>query len=69
MPKYSFVCGDCGKEFIVQCSWQEKDQAQCPYCGSSQKRQIFSSVGVITGQKSPGCPGLASGNCKVGGFS
>ncbi|MGI6685986.1 MAG: FmdB family zinc ribbon protein [Bacillota bacterium] len=57
MPKYSFQCKQCGIDFTVNIPWQEKENVQCPNCGSKDKRQDFSKVGVITGSGfGSGCP-------------
>jgi putative FmdB family regulatory protein len=53
MPKYSFQCNQCGEDFTVNVSWQEKEQVRCPKCGSKDKKQDFSKVGVIAGSSCP----------------
>ncbi|HWR57081.1 MAG TPA: FmdB family zinc ribbon protein [Negativicutes bacterium] len=64
MPKYSFQCNQCGTDFTVNVSWQEKGDVACPKCGSKDKKQDYSSVGIMTGMGSdPGtaCPGRTAG--------
>lgn len=68
MPKYSFYCKQCKNHFTVQSSWKEKDLARCPQCGSTDKVQDFSSIGVIKGSGSR-CSAAREGICPSGGFS
>jgi len=54
MPHYEFFCHDCKKLFlkilaIVEC---EKDQVECPKCGSKNVEQRWSAFTVITSKKS-----------------
>ncbi|HHT63784.1 MAG: FmdB family zinc ribbon protein [Bacillota bacterium] len=53
MPKYSFQCRNCGTGFTVNVPWQEKENAQCPKCGSKDKSPDYSKVGVIAGSACP----------------
>lgn len=64
MPKYSFKCEKCGKDFTIKTSYEDKAKAQCPECGSKEIRQVFNSIGIIGG--SGGCGSSSGGNC---GFS
>lgn len=68
MPKYTFRCKECAAEYTIKISWEDKDKAQCPKCGSMDKVKIFKSVGIISG--SSGCPTYKeTGICPTGSFS
>ncbi|MEL7565363.1 MAG: FmdB family zinc ribbon protein [Dehalobacterium sp.] len=53
MPKYSFQCNQCGKNFTVNVPWEEKENTLCPNCGSKDKSTDYSSVGVMSGSACP----------------
>jgi putative FmdB family regulatory protein len=63
MPVYEYVCPKGLDRFEVLASIAKKEQGldpECPKCGSTGARQVFSSVAISTGgknQSSPCCPG------------
>ncbi len=59
MPSYDLECQKCAKRFSVFCSISQKDYQACPYCGSDQITQRFTSVNI--GGKSVGRDIGASG--------
>ncbi|UCC25031.1 MAG: zinc ribbon domain-containing protein [Gemmatimonadales bacterium] len=74
MPRYDFVCQDCGTAFEARLSMSAYDAGegrQCPSCGSERAERSFSVVNVIAG----GGKGLGSsaaptgGSCGFGGFT
>lgn len=65
MPKYTFVCHGCGREYTVSTPWSEKEKAACPGCGSLDKQQQYRPVGIIGGSA---CPSYGSGEaCPISG--
>jgi putative FmdB family regulatory protein len=62
MPYYDYRCGECGKKFEVQQTFQEHDRGEdheqhkplkCPKCGGRKvEALVASSVYVITSKKS-----------------
>lgn len=66
MPKYTFICQKCCREFTVQTVWTEKEKVVCPDCGSSEKIQQYKPVGIIGG--AAGCQTLSFGeSCPISG--
>lgn len=59
MPSYDLLCQKCAKKFSVFCSISQKDHQACPYCGSDQIIQRFTSVNI--GGKSFGSDSGSSG--------
>ncbi|MEW8957666.1 MAG: zinc ribbon domain-containing protein [Moorella sp. (in: firmicutes)] len=55
MPTYDFRCQECGERFTVKMSWQEKDKATCPACGSSKLQQLFTGITILGGSSGGGC--------------
>ncbi len=73
MAKYSFFCNKCGTNFTVNVPYEEKENAECPKCGSKDKRPDYSNVRLHRGTGSgyedidPGsfCPSIG-GPCGMG---
>ena len=51
MPKYSYVCTECGHRFDAQQSFADAALTKCPAC-EGRLRKLFGSVGVVF--KGPG---------------
>ena len=69
MPRYDYVCQDCGRQFDVRASmsaYSEGLSPDCPDCGSQNAERRFSTVNVLSG--SNGTP-QAAGGCGSSGFS
>ncbi len=41
MPLYDFECLDCRKKYTALVSWQDKEKAACPQCGSTRKKERY----------------------------
>ncbi|MDI3280707.1 MAG: zinc ribbon domain-containing protein [Bacillota bacterium] len=54
MPLYDMRCRQCGKEFTIMASWQEKENATCPRCGSNQVEQLYRSFALGKGTSGGG---------------
>lgn len=69
MPRYEYVCQDCGEAFEIRASmsaYSEGLSPQCPKCGSQDVARVFGSVNVLTG----GSPGAKpAGGCESSGFT
>jgi putative FmdB family regulatory protein len=54
MPRYSFVCAECRKQFEQTLHMDEVASAKlkCPDCGSEKIEQEFSAFSAVTGNKS-----------------
>jgi len=54
MPKYEYVCSDCGNKFSVTMTFSERDKGQvaCPKCKGGKVAQRFSTVFTKTSRKS-----------------
>lgn len=56
MPMYEYLCKDCEGVFTVQMRLSDyeknKDQQQCPGCGSSNLARTISAIEVQTSKKS-----------------
>ena len=73
MPIYEYECEGCGKKFEVRQSiGQDGSELQCPSCGASSPRRVFScfvsSVAGDFGDYSfsgggSSCSTCSSGNC------
>jgi len=47
MPRYRFVCEDCGRiTEVVRRMTDEKSPGRCRHCGSSKLRRVFSAVAM-----------------------
>ncbi len=61
MPSYNFTCKDCGEEFTIEASMEERDSMEisCPECGSENVNQTFGSIGFLSCSSSgaAGSPG------------
>ncbi|MGI5892552.1 MAG: FmdB family zinc ribbon protein [Bacillota bacterium] len=55
MPKYTFRCLDCQKEYQVSCAFDQREQMACPDCQSKKKQQLFSNFNVSIKQKKTVC--------------
>ena len=51
MPKYSYVCTECGHRFDAQQSFADGALSECPEC-EGRLRKLFGNVGVVF--KGPG---------------
>ena len=51
MPKYSYVCTECGHRFDAQQSFADTALTECPVC-DGRLRKLFGNVGVVF--KGPG---------------
>ena len=70
MPRYDFKCEECGSEFEISLSLEEREQEtdkkNCPKCSSKKTRQVMSfNGGVVANSKGGGAP--AGGGCPTGG--
>ena len=67
MPTYSFQCQRCGRNFDLRASINEREAGlfpECPYCDSSDARQLIMAASVLRGGKdatSSPCCGPTSG--------
>jgi putative FmdB family regulatory protein len=54
MPKYSYVCGKCGKHFarVESMSAHGRGRVACPKCKSTNVSQEFRSFVAKTSKKS-----------------
>ncbi|TDA69380.1 MAG: zinc ribbon domain-containing protein [Clostridia bacterium] len=57
MPTYELRCQECGRKFTARMSYQERDKASCPQCGSHKVEQVFSGLNFSTG----GCGAAPTG--------
>jgi putative FmdB family regulatory protein len=80
MPFYDFRCKQCGHQFTVRASFQEKDAGlnpECPVCHELETQQVL-TAGILIGQTTggdgrslplplsgPSC-GCGSGGCGCG---
>lgn len=55
MPFFDFKCRECGHEFNIRISNQDKDKVRCPQCGTGQVRQMLSPF--FTPGSGKGTPG------------
>jgi len=55
MSTYEFRCQKCGERFAARMSWQDKDKAACPACGSSKLQQLFTGINILGGGISNKC--------------
>ena len=74
MPRYDFVCQDCGSPFEARLSmsaYAAGEGRECPGCGSTKAERSFTAVNVIAG--GGGGMGTSSvshgGSCGFGGFT
>jgi len=52
VPRYDFVCQDCGEVFEIRVSmsaYSEDLSPECAKCGSQNTARVFGSVNVVTG--------------------
>lgn len=61
MPIFEFRCQDCGCEFEKLVRADEK--AECPECGCSSPKRLFSVFGVKSGGKFTPSSGASCGSC------
>jgi putative FmdB family regulatory protein len=68
VPRYDYICRDCGTTFDVRISisaYSEGAKPPCPECGSDETARSFSAVNVFTGSRSAG----GGAACGPSGFS
>jgi len=68
MPVYTYMCEKCKTEFEAFASIQKKEsgwQPECPKCGSTQTRQTFKPVMLISDSRRS--PSGGSGCCSSRG--
>lgn len=53
MPHFEFICRICNKEFsrILALVDTEKAEITCPYCGSHDVEQLWSTFSTFTAEK------------------
>lgn len=75
MPTYDFKCDDCGSRFEHNLPMGASFQGQCPQCHSGKVHKVFTTGGVVGGDRSGGqemppssCPtgGCGGGMCGLG---
>lgn len=49
MPLYEFACIKCGKDFTLRTSITQKDEAQCPSCGTKEVQQKMGGCFISSG--------------------
>ena len=75
MPRYDFVCQDCGSAFELRLSMSAYDSGEgreCPSCGSARAERSFTAVNVIAGGGGGGMgttSNSSGGSCGFGGFT
>lgn len=42
MPRYKYTCPNCGEEFTKLQDPEDRGEAECPECGSSQTNKMIS---------------------------
>lgn len=47
MPTYEYVCDDCGSEHEIVQAMTDPTLTECPSCGKSALRKVFTNVGVV----------------------
>lgn len=54
MPNYEFVCNACKRNFskVLHIAEHDKEETTCPYCGSREVVQSWSTFSAITSKKS-----------------
>jgi putative FmdB family regulatory protein len=54
MPHYEFLCKGCMKTFskILTIARHDQEKVACPYCGSKNVDQRWSSFSAVTSKKS-----------------
>ncbi|OEH86604.1 hypothetical protein BHU72_10115 [Desulfuribacillus stibiiarsenatis] len=59
MPIFDLQCKDCKHEYQVRASYEERQNAKCPACGSEKKAPVFKAnvKGPVSssGIKDTGC--------------
>ncbi|HSG80862.1 MAG TPA: zinc ribbon domain-containing protein [Gemmatimonadota bacterium] len=68
MPRYDYVCHECGAPFEVRASmsaYSEGLSPSCPECGSQDTERTFTAVNVLTGSQGSASP---SRGCSPSGF-
>ncbi len=54
MPIFEYRCPDCGKTFMEWTAGQrEKDEVQCPRCGSERSERMMSTFATKTSDSPP----------------
>lgn len=64
MPRYDYICLDCGEQFEIRMSmadYSEGVKPGCQACGSDRAARTFAAVGVLTGSRSGGSSASACG--------
>lgn len=55
MPSYEYHCDDCGRIFSLFLTVQKHEESlapQCPFCGGTNVKQLYTTVSVMTSKKS-----------------
>jgi putative FmdB family regulatory protein len=69
MPRYDYVCRDCGQRFTIRLSmaaYAEGGHPPCSDCGSTNVERAFSALNVLTGSRAG--HGASGGGCGPTGF-
>jgi putative FmdB family regulatory protein len=54
MPMYEYQCLDCGKDSLIPLTLKEHESGTvvCPFCGSTNMKQLITSFIARTAKKS-----------------
>lgn len=46
MPLYDMRCSQCGREFTLMTSYEDRQKAVCPHCGATRLEQVYRPFAV-----------------------
>ncbi len=55
MPFYEYRCNDCGHAFTHLARRMSEDAPDCPECGASAPKKLFSTFSASVSVKAPSC--------------
>lgn len=61
VPRYDYLCRDCGASFELTLPMQRRDEASCPRCASPRVRRLVSRINILVrGDRADAAGGAAS---------